>query len=786
MVDLLAAQPTIAADPVAAAHSSFIMLRSQLERSVRGMTVGSAAARRWMNMHALQRPCPPANLWRCFTIRQRFLASQIALEKGVSCELHRMRSLEEHMNRYLHFKVLLDDPAESPGLGFDSYASALSEIVHNSKAEFAIGIFGTWGSGKTTLMRAINRQLAQDDNVVTAWFTAWRYEKDPHLIVPLLDVLRGALEERADDTSGWAREAAAAVARAGRAFLAGLKLSASIPGFGAELDAGKVIDAIKAEITDGTRPLSFYQSGFLMLRDAIHDLSADGTRCVVIFIDDLDRCLPSNALQVLESMKLFFDVEGCVFVVGLDQDIAERAVAAKYRTLGDANTAEINGTDYVKKIFQVPFALPRISPRQLQDYLSSIEVNADLGDAQRQDFNQNVRRHLRFLPSQDSVNPREVKRLINAYILQLKMLSPRMGESLDPNIVLALQVMSFRPDWRELYDQLATEPHLVQSELAEAVQAAEPPATVWLSGVKLSLPAGLLQYLRTDAEAVLECQDLQSYVSAAESTRHTDPYVREARVMVNRLRRATDELSSGTISVKEASTSIPGDIKRLSEVSSRRSRLTGPELRRIISQLNSIANELQQPAEDESKFAAAWATKATDLFDKLDALLAQSSTSAHDAALFADMLSLPNDGRYPALELDGILIFIGVLFFLTLGVVMWLERRALRHAEVEALKRVYHGLIPLPWLLAAVLLGNGALDHTPPKLKDARVIGKFSMPGPVQSRRLIVTSWREGHRFERVPVDRRDYDRFSTGDVVGVRVQEGLIGIPWVAGVTRP
>lgn len=52
--------------------------------------------------------------------------------------------------------------------------------------------------------------------------------------------------------------------------------------------------------------------------------------------------------------------------------------------------------------------------------------------------------------------------------------------------------------------------------------------------------------------------------------------------------------------------------------------------------------------------------------------------------------------RYPALDLDGILIFIGVLFFLTLGLAMWLERRALRHMEVEALKRVYYGLIPLP------------------------------------------------------------------------------------------
>src|SRR5262249_25724515 len=37
--------------------------------------------------------------------------------------------------------------------------------------------------------------------------------------------------------------------------------------------------------------------------------------------------------------------------------------------------------------------------------------------------------------------------------------------------------------------------------------------------------------------------------------------------------------------------------------------------------------------------------------DKLDAMLAQSSTSVEDAALFAELLSLPNDRRYPALEL---------------------------------------------------------------------------------------------------------------------------------------
>src|SRR5580693_10369265 len=141
-------------------------------------------------------------------------------------------------------------------------------------------------------------------------------------------------------------------------------------------------------------------------------------------------------------------------------------------------------------------------------------------------------------------------------------------------------------------------------------------------------------------------------------------------------------------------------------------------------------------------------------------------------------------GRYPALELDGILIFIGVVFFLTLGLGMIVERRALRHAEVEAMKRIYYGLIPLPWLLAILLLANGSLDRYPPHIEQARVIGKFSMPGPMANRRLIVTSWRAGRRFERIPVDRGDFDRVSRGDVVEVQVRAGLVGIPWVAGVS--
>ncbi len=83
--------------------------------------------------------------------------------------------------------------------------------------------------------------------------------------------------------------------------------------------------------------------------------------------------------------------------------------------------------------------------------------------------------------------------------------------------------------------------------------------------------------------------------------------------------------------------------------------------------------------------------------------------------------------RYPALELDGITIFIGLVFFLTLALAIWVERRALRHTEVEALKRIYYGLIPLPWLLAGLscwLTARSTVHHRIPKVRISR-LGKF-------------------------------------------------------------
>jgi len=532
--------------------------------------------------------------------------------------------------KYADFKVLLDDPAKSPGLGFADYASALAEMIAHSRAEFAVGIFGSWGSGKTTLMRVVKRILSHDDSIVTVWFTAWRYEKEPHLIVPLLDVLREALERRnrEDEKSAWARQAAITIRRAGQAFLAGLTLSGELFGIGGQLDFGKVIDSIGVK-DDKPGPLSLYHSGYVLLRDAIRELSADGTRRVVVFVDDLDRCLPTNALDVLESMKLFFDVEGCVFVVGLDQEIAERAVAVKYGTVGEeAQQVQVSGTDYVEKIFQVPFMLPKMSSPQLPSYLESIETNSDFGNAQRADF-ANIVRHFRFLQGADSVNARAIKRLVNTYTLQLKVLSGRLGEALDPNVVLGLLCMNFRPDSREIYNQLTADPKLFQSAMREALEETEWPDSVWLSGTKFALPLGFPEYLRGDAAPVLTVEDLQSYVSAAESTWSTDPWVLDARTIVSRLRRSVDSLSSGSLTLAEAARRIPGETDRLYNVVIPRREPFGRlramrnDIEATVAKLDAMMRDLVRAdsGEDAAFSVDAWTSGATALFKELDVAL---------------------------------------------------------------------------------------------------------------------------------------------------------------------
>lgn len=141
---------------------------------------------------------------------------------------------------------------------------------------------------------------------------------------------------------------------------------------------------------------------------------------------------------------------------------------------------------------------------------------------------------------------------------------------------------------------------------------------------------------------------------------------------------------------------------------------------------------------------------------------------------------------YPPLDLDVMLVFYGAIFFLALALAVLIDHRARRHQEIEVLKRFYFGFVPLPWIFAVALFVNGKIRSGPDEYYPTTVISKFNMKGIVRgSQRLLVHSWRDGQRVERLAVDADDFNRFHDGDAVVVRVQPGALGIPWVYGVFR-
>src|SRR3990172_9972635 len=101
--------------------------------------------------------------------------------------------------------------------------------------------------------------------------------------------------------------------------------------------------------------------------------------------------------------------------------------------------------------------------------------------------------------------------------------------------------------------------------------------------------------------------------------------------------------------------------------------------------------------------------------------------------LFGAILFVPVSQSFPPLDLDGIIIFVGILFFAVLGLGLWMIQRVRANKDIEVFKRIYFGFLPLPWILAVLLFVNGRLDTTPPQLQTTSVVGKFRMPGALRT-----------------------------------------------------
>jgi KAP family P-loop domain len=354
---------------------------------------------------------------------------------------------------------------------------------------------------------------------------------------------------------------------AARAVTRAVTLSAALAGgiVEASMDLGKIFDGTAVSAAVG-EPTSAYHASFTMMAEAVTGFVHAGgrqggsqartaRRRIVVFIDDLDRCLPSNALSVLEAMKLFFDLDGFVFVAGLDQRVIEQAVDTRYRpTYEGASTVPpqdqtneesdhlmashgrvVTGRDYIKKIFQVPFGLPAVDQSGLEDLVGSLARSPGVSVEQRKDLRTRVVTHLRYYADDGPVNAREIKRLINAYTVQLKLLSRRLDDPIDLDTILALQVIAFRSDWDRIWKRLQADPDDYANRLNEGL-AKRDADTAWVDGEPL--PPRLVDYLDIGpAKPLLINVRLPAYLLSSQVSHRTEPLVLRAQVVVDDLRR---------------------------------------------------------------------------------------------------------------------------------------------------------------------------------------------------------------------------------------------------------
>jgi hypothetical protein len=128
---------------------------------------------------------------------------------------------------------------------------------------------------------------------------------------------------------------------------------------------------------------------------------------------------------------------------------------------------------------------------------------------------QRVGRHLYYFVGDSSVNPREIKRYINAYIVQ-RWINPH----LDRDALLTLQTIAFRPDWRAVQDAILAYGQLFINALRDRTLRGLDP------DLEAAIPDGFLDYVETSepGNALLKSEDIERYVHSGEAVRSTqDP-----------------------------------------------------------------------------------------------------------------------------------------------------------------------------------------------------------------------------------------------------------------------
>ena len=305
----------------------------------------------------------------------------------------------ETSSDYLHFSVI---------------SQAVTDmIVESGNQPISIGVSGSWGSGKSSMVKMIGKELQNRDKegkkYIFLEFNAWLYQgyedAKTSLLQSVSQVLSSEMEKQkiAEDDTAWKKFKSFSkrinwfqVTKLALPLFAGF-----IPGLNAMGSIGNLVSALSNSIMnpeDKTTNTATVNDAIEKITPEIKELwksesakpvteQIEGLRRefqeilerlnvkLIVLVDDLDRCLPETAISTLEAMRLLLFVERTAFIIAADEQMIRNGVKAHF---GDIELSEGLVTSYFDKLIQVPITVPRLGIAEIKVYIVLLYIEADI------------------------------------------------------------------------------------------------------------------------------------------------------------------------------------------------------------------------------------------------------------------------------------------------------------------------------------------------------------------------------------------------------------------------
>lgn len=363
-------------------------------------------------------------------------------------------------------EVLESNPFQNDKLGREPVVNFLKALIERLDGPFVLALDSTFGMGKSTLVRILIECL-KNDGQRCIYFNAWKvdYVTDPlvALVASIDRIELGSSDENKEqqfkEHIQKLNEITTAVARTSAGNLIKM-LTSGIVDIEAILSkmqtSGSETDRNRNLVAEFNKESELIKNFRSELEEAVKLLqSDDGERQskdpvgsnLVIFIDELDRCRPTFAVELLERIKHLFDIPNIVFVLSIDKKQIEAGIKAVYG-------AEIDATEYLRRFFNLEYGIPI---PDTQNYIESLITRFDLDSkfqARNSPKTRYDRKHfvdfLNVIANATGLSLRAIERCITRMRIVMDQ-TPR-DQYLDP-VLLALLIV-LHSNQREYYDQI--------------------------------------------------------------------------------------------------------------------------------------------------------------------------------------------------------------------------------------------------------------------------------------------------------------------------------------------